>query len=214
MNIIWGNASRIALFDALGNIFAVIEVVVTHKPEKHILEYYKDNKIVLIQYVLTDDLDLINIDSKLANPDLVSICFNQKCNECSHYLHKLKMMIIDASCYRCGSDLKCAIIHSLNSGCIREHGSHLNPEKFIKEEINFAHSKGVVLKKRYSKTLGYAYLANTCNKCDAFIGNHFLFRDYVSQVDYGDVVSNEYDIGYHCEYCSIKRAEESWKQLG
>jgi hypothetical protein len=55
----------IALFDKTGKVFAVIEIVVTHKPEDTVIKYYKENNIVLIQIELDSENDLENIDNKL-----------------------------------------------------------------------------------------------------------------------------------------------------
>ena len=48
----------IALLDKEENVFAVIEIVVSHKPEEHVIQYYKDNKIILIQINLLSEDDL------------------------------------------------------------------------------------------------------------------------------------------------------------
>jgi hypothetical protein len=50
----------IALLDAHENVHAVIEVVVTHKPEEQAVKFYKDNDIILIEHVLKSDLDLLH----------------------------------------------------------------------------------------------------------------------------------------------------------
>ncbi len=191
----------IVLFNYEGSAFAVIEVVVTHKPEKKVLEYYINNDIILIQYNLTSDIVLEDIEKRLTSPDLVSICFNPKCETCGNYLHKSKMMIINALCYRCNSEIKCATIYSPNGGRVRGGGNFIKPDEFRNNEVSFARSKGVLLKKRYSKTSGYSYLANICGNCNAFIGNTYLFLNYISQVDYSDISSDSYDIGYHCQNC-------------
>jgi hypothetical protein len=198
----------IGLLDSFGKVFAVLEIVVTHSPDKHVVKYYKKNNIISIQYYLIDDSVLNNIDAKLATPDLVSVCYNPKCRDCGRYLHKLKMMVIDASCYRCGSDIKCAAIYSPNGGSVRGGSNYLSPTGFTQEEIAFARSKGVILKKRYSKTSRGSYLANTCSNCNAFVGDHYLFIDYISQVGNGDIVSQDYEIGYDCQYCSSDWKEE------
>lgn len=192
----------IALLDSDGAVFAVIEVVVTHKPEEQVLKYYKNNGIILIQYNLIDDLDLYSYKFKIANPDIVNFCFNPKCKDCGHYLLKLKMMVIDATCYRCKSDMKCATVYRQDYGAVRLGSNYCDPDDFTQEEIAFARSKGVVLKERYSKMSGYKYLANVCDKCNAFVGNHYLFTDYIAQVGPNGYASNEYEVGYECGYCA------------
>jgi len=203
----------IALLDDTDNAFAVIEVIVTHKPEKKTLKYYKDNNIALIECVLTSDLDLVNIDLKLKKPDAVNICQNPKCKQCGKYLTKLYMYINEAECYRCNNELKYAYIMSQTGNAVRGHGNHLYPEDFTKDEIALATSNGVVLKKRYSKTSACTYLANSCNHCNAFIGNHYMFTDYISQEYYDETEKNKRHIGYQCEHCNRIEEEKRWGQL-
>jgi ssDNA-binding Zn-finger/Zn-ribbon topoisomerase 1 len=69
----------IALVDNEENVFAVIEIVVTHKPEDIILQYYKKKKIILIQITLTSDEDLKMVEEKITHPDFVDFCLNPKC---------------------------------------------------------------------------------------------------------------------------------------
>jgi len=64
----------IALFDARGNVPAVIEVVVTHEPEEAVKYYYKKNNIVLIKIVLDSLKDLENIENKVKTSSDVNIC--------------------------------------------------------------------------------------------------------------------------------------------
>jgi ribosomal protein L37AE/L43A len=61
----------IALSNEKGNVFVVIEIVVTHKPDDNVINYYKVNNIILIQINLDSEDDLENINEKLNNP---SIC--------------------------------------------------------------------------------------------------------------------------------------------
>src|SRR5690554_7341754 len=62
----------IVLFDGEDKVFAVVEVVVTHKPEEGVLQFYRDNNIILIQINLTSDKDIEELDTKIANPDFVA----------------------------------------------------------------------------------------------------------------------------------------------
>jgi len=201
----------ISLLDENNNVYAVIEVIVTHKPEKNTLNYYKNNNIVLIECALSNDLDLVDIDLKLKKPDSVNVCHNKKCKKCGNYLTKLHMYINESACYRCGNNLKYSYIMSQTGDMVRGHGNHLYPEDFTEKELHLARSNGVVLKKRYSKTSGYSYLANSCNSCSAFIGNHYMFTDYISQEDYEDAEKNKHDVGYQCEHCNRIEEEKRWR---
>jgi phosphoheptose isomerase len=66
----------IALLDEKENVFAVIEIVVWHKPEEKVLQYYQDNNIILIQINIHSENDLEHIEEKITNPDFVGFCLN------------------------------------------------------------------------------------------------------------------------------------------
>lgn len=69
----------VVLLDKDENVLAVIELVVTHKPEESILQYYTEKKITLIQINLTSDEDLTKVEEKIKKPDIVDLCLNPKC---------------------------------------------------------------------------------------------------------------------------------------
>ena len=186
----------IALLDQNENVFAVIEIVVTHKPEAEVLEYYKINNIILIQINLKSDDDIFNLDSKASNPDSISVCINPKCPTCNNYKQKSFLTIIDGPCWKCGNTMKIATIQH---GKI---GKYLSPIEFTQDEINIANSKGALLKEHYSKTVQNKYIANTCSSCNSFAGEFFLFQDYYSPAGYGELPSTVHDIGYVCEACN------------
>ncbi|MED1784000.1 hypothetical protein P4V43_19435 [Brevibacillus fortis] len=48
----------IALLDSQGNVIAVIEIVVTHRPEEKVLAFYRENNIIVITIELTKEDDL------------------------------------------------------------------------------------------------------------------------------------------------------------
>ena len=79
---------------------------------------------------------------------------------------------------------------------------YLYPSEFTKDEIAFAKSKGVILKTQYSNTIGKNYVANTCPKCGSFVGNHFLFTQYIVPASYDELLSQSFEIGYYCNYCN------------
>jgi hypothetical protein len=75
------------------------------------------------------------------------------------------MEIVEAPCYQCGASMKIALVELFG------------PDRFTNGEIEFARSQGVLIKEQFSKTIQESYLANTCPKCDAFIGQFFV-HDY------------------------------------
>ncbi|NOS73514.1 MAG: hypothetical protein HOP36_03005 [Methyloglobulus sp.] len=195
----------IALFDNEENVFAVVEIVVTHKPEENALKYYKENNIILIQINLTSDKDIDNLENKAIYPDYVGTCYSPKCTVCGYFQQKTTMTIIEGACWKCNEPMKVAYISGSKE--VVRGSSHLDPRRFTSEEVNFAKSKGVKLKNQYSKTLSENYFANSCAKCGAFVGGHYLFTQYISPAIYNGWPTEDFDIGYHCYQCERKAYE-------
>ncbi|MBP9923539.1 MAG: hypothetical protein KBF92_06890 [Bacteroidia bacterium] len=187
----------IALFENDEKVIAVVEIVVTHKPEETVLKYYKDNNIILIQLNVKSDKDINELEKKIAHPDFVGTCFNPKCKVCGHYVRKTIMTIVDGHCWKCHKIMKVAIVE----GGMERGESTSGPDKFTSKEIEFAKSNGVIIKMHYSKTANEKYLANTCSMCGSFAGKYHLFSDYLSPASLGELPSKTYDRGYHCNHC-------------
>ncbi len=190
----------IALLNSDRSVFAVIEIVVTHKPEESTLRYYFENNIILIQIDLKSDEDIDNLDDKIKYPDVLLTCFNPKCTKCGNFQLIKRMVLIDGNCYRCGSFLKAAMIENSNNAPIKGH-QHLPPSEFSKNEVSIATSNGVILKTHYSKMANERYLANTCAICNAFVGDFYLFSNFRAPAAYGELFSESIDIGYFCQHC-------------
>ncbi|MBP5649336.1 MAG: hypothetical protein J6X29_04965 [Clostridia bacterium] len=69
----------IALIDANGQVYAVIEIVVTHGIEDATLNYYKKMKIAVFRYDITDK-DIQDIERRLHYPNAI---YNTVCPYCS-----------------------------------------------------------------------------------------------------------------------------------
>jgi len=186
----------IALFDKDKNVFAVIEVVVTHKPSPNIIKFYNDNNIILIQINLSSERDIDELENKLATPDIVAFCYHPKCKICGHFLQKTFIKITDSPCWKCGSTMKLATVSSSNGGPVRGMPNLLSPSYFTDSEIDFAKSRGVFLKLRESK-----YRVNTCSACGYFVENFYLYR-YTALADFP---SETFETGYNCEYCENEK---------
>ena len=114
------------------------------------------------------------------------------------------MTIIDGPCWKCNSTMKIATISTSSGDLVRGSSNHLSPSDFTPDEVEFAKSKGVILKTQYSKTVQGSYVANSCAKCGSFAGDFYLFTQYIAPAGYGELPSQTFDIGYHCDYCNNK----------
>ncbi len=100
-----------------------------------------------------------------------------------------QMYIITSSCYKCDEEMNVAIIRRKHELGERMSG----PEEFSLQEKELATNNGVLIKEHYSATRQEIYDANTCPHCNAFIGQHYLFTDYLSPAIYGE-----------CEYIHVR----------
>lgn len=185
----------IALFDADDNVFGVIEVVVTHKPDQKVLAHYHTNGIICIQLTLTSDEDIYKIEEIISQPSRVHTCFNPKCKVCHNFTTKRTMHIVNGWCWNCGDDMKIA--------AIQIPGSTLGPEEFTAEEVNKAKSKGVNL--RLSRSKISTQLSNYCPECQKSTASHYLFKDFMAPASRGEFVSESFVVGYFCLNCEKRR---------
>ena len=191
----------LALLDKDGKVFCVIEVVVTHKPEENVLNFYESAGIICIQITLSSDEDIYQLEEKITTPTKVNTCLNPKCKVCGKYNFKRTMFIIEGSCWKCDADMKIA--------AIKIPGSSVGPDEFTNEEINIARSKGAILHVHYSKTTRSRYLANTCSQCGSFAGNHYLFTEFIAPACYNEIPSESFLVGHFCFNCEESSFELS-----
>ena len=181
----------IALLDGKGRVVAVIEVIVTHAPEQKVLDFYGQNKIAVVSCFLKSDEDINRLDNSILEPDSVDLCTNPKCWKCENHMAKNNLLVIDGKCWKCSEPMKVAAID--------KNKAHLGWGSFSQSDIPLAAQHGCYLKSHYSQTAGERYIANTCRKCGAFIGQHYLFTEYVAAHCYSH---KEFDIGFYCPVCS------------
>jgi hypothetical protein len=187
----------LAMIDKEGKVYCVIEIVVTHKPEESVLNFYEREGIICLQISLTSDEDIYKLEEKLSSPTKVNTCLNPKCKVCGKHMFNRIMFIIDGSCWKCESDMKIA--------AVKIPGSSMGPDKFTNEEIETARSKGAILQVHYSKTTRSKYLANTCSKCGSFAGNHYLFTEFIAPACYNEIGAESFPVGFFCMNCEENR---------
>jgi len=125
----------IALLGQEGKPFAVIEIVVTHKPEDTAIAYYKENKIILIQIELNSEDDIDNIETLTSKPTSIDYCFNRLCPNIGEYIYIRQPVPFDK---KCG-------YHSMRT-CIAQinHYFGLYPSTDLTDdEIEYAKNNGV-----------------------------------------------------------------------
>lgn len=198
----------IALLDQNNQIFAVIEIVVTHKPSERVLNYYLENKIVLIQINLKSDDDIYLVEEKLTEPDLVKFCLNPKCNVCDNFQKKIIMSLVDGKCWNCYKPMKVAVMKDGVNKFL------FGPEKFSPAEITYAREKGVAINEYHSKITGEQYQANFCPHCGTFIRRYSRLQNYLSYAQEEALPIQDFLIRHNCSYCSEKKIsdDDDWSQ--
>jgi hypothetical protein len=186
------------LFDEQQQVFAVIQLSTKQKPDAVAIQFYEAKGIIYMQVKLEPQDELESLKAKLVQPDFVGTCFNPKCKECNHFLQKTIMTIIEEDCYKCKHPMKVAVIEAGMS----RGGTCVGPESFTPTEIELARSKGVLIEPVFSKTRQERYLANICPGCNTFVGQHYLFTDYLSPAGMGYLKHETHQVGYYCDYCS------------
>ena len=94
------------------------------------------------------------------------------------------MYIISANCWKCKQPMNVALIRTTDYD--KRGATTVGPKFFSEEELHTAVLEGVYIKNQYSNTANESYSANTCQKCGSFIGEHFLFTDYLNPAELGD----------------------------
>lgn len=160
----------IALLDKDDKVVIVIEIVVTHKPSPETLQFYKDNKIACLQIGVSDFSECDKIQEKLLHPNAVSMCPNPICKKCGERMNNAKLIVVTAPCWKCSNNMKIAMMVSNDNNYI------LSPKDFANKEIEMAQKLGVNIKKRYSQTVQENYWVNVCDKCNAFVGDFYIYN--------------------------------------
>lgn len=149
----------ITLFDENNKVFAVIEIVVTHKPDENTIKFYKENKIILIQINLHSDTDLEKIISKIEKPDKVDFCMTPTCKKCGDYLIKKTLITYKNVCF-CGTENLIAYTQLSNSEWYN------GIWRFSEKDKEIAKKYGVNIVWKQSEKTKKQYLSNVCKTCN------------------------------------------------
>ncbi len=167
----------IALLDKAQQVVAVIEIVVSHKPEESVIQYYKEKKITLIQINLTSDEDLKKVEEKAKTPDLVDLCLSHKCQNHDKYKTTREIIALRRQCGSCFGLIEDLFINT--------HGIFgINKSRdFTDEEINrvksMASEKGIEVAIKTNDATKERYPVLICGNCQRirsrYNRHHFRF---------------------------------------
>ncbi len=176
---------------------AIVEVVVTHEPDRNVLEYCRRHNVAMVCFRVRDGRDLLalEVESPL-RPFRVGLCLNPRCEVCGKALFRATLHVADIPCWRCGLAMKAAVI--------RADGRMAGPEAFSIEQTKIAEESGVYISRHHSRISNRRYLANTCPSCRAFTGAPYLHL-------YSDLTGNTEgrDAGNICMDCAKSSGPDS-----
>lgn len=149
----------IALLDKEGSVLAAVELVNTHEPEEKPLRYYKDNKITLVQINLSSLDDLMKVEEKAKNPDIVDFCANPKCRNHGACVKSRRIHVEPVQCKSCGAQVESYHIEVEN--LFGEFKSSI----LQYEDINLLKSKGHNIKVWIDKDTKERFFSAVCISC-------------------------------------------------
>ena len=149
----------IALLDDEENTIAVIEIVVKHKPEESVLQFYRDRKITLIQIDLSSEEDLERIEEKITNPNIVDFCLSPTCQNNNRYEISRKIIYPIVQCNQCFSRKEEYLIE-IESIFGKQHSYN-----FTESEISFIKSKRKNIIIKNNKATNEKYPIADCVYC-------------------------------------------------
>ena len=205
----------VAVIDRSGKPQMLCELVVTHEPAQGVYDYARANGIAVAEFWIADVADLEGLEhARTLRPKKATLgCLTPSCSECGEPMRdspaRYSLHVVAASCWKCGSDMKLALwesdggeLHDYLGGSVfgpsgRSRGMMVEDgEGPGEEELAVARSHGAIIRRHYSRTMGGSYQANTCPRCQAFVGANY-------EGDYADRLSpaNRVAAYSRCEHC-------------
>ena len=175
-------------------------MVVTHKPDQTVYAYAGVNGIGVAEFWISTVADLERLEHpRTLRPKKATLgCLTPSCSECGEPVQdnptRYSLHVVVAPCWKCGSDMKLVLWESdagelhdyLGGDVFGPSGRSYSPmvedgEGPDEEALSVARSHGAIIRSHYSRTMGGSYQANTCPRCQAFVGaNHD--RDYADRI--------------------------------
>lgn len=151
-----GRVPDLCLKNREGKVLAVLEVVVSHRPETEALAVYDRLGAMVLEFKLSRFDDLVRMENpEYLQPSLVRFCPRPFCSRCRGALNFEYLVVSDLNCRRCKSPMKVAWLEIGEDGVLLERD-------FTEEEILKAESAGARLELESGETLPWA---NVCPEC-------------------------------------------------
>lgn len=146
---------------------ALIEIVVSHRPDRKIIDYCNQHNIPLVIFRIAgaEALEKIGLSPRL-KPSLVLYCLRDRCPNCGGPLFEKRLFIIAGSCWRCGAPMQLAVLDINQTLYGITH--------FSEADRQIAHDKGVIFREHFNRKSHRRELAVACPSCGVVTGNRFV----------------------------------------
>ena len=166
-NNIAGLRPDISLMDDQNNPTAFIEIVVTHRPDKEVVEYCTRHHIPLLIFHINsaESLEALELYDQIY-PAVVLFCTRENCPSCHAPLFEKHLFILNVSCWRCGAPMQLAAMQVNHKLYGITH--------FSEEDKQIAREKGVIFREYFNKKSRQREVAVACRNCGIVTGNQFI----------------------------------------
>ncbi|MCK4640070.1 MAG: hypothetical protein KAU06_01930 [Candidatus Marinimicrobia bacterium] len=157
----------IALLDSDQKPLALIEIVVTHRPDSRVLDYCNQRQIPLLIFRIdnAEALEALGLYQNL-EPTVVLYCPLNRCEKCGAPVFRKRMYLLNSNCWRCGGPMKIALM-DINS---KIYG----PNYFSDNDRAYARERGVVFRQHFNKKRRLTEAALGCPNCGVVTSNRYL----------------------------------------
>jgi ssDNA-binding Zn-finger/Zn-ribbon topoisomerase 1 len=157
----------ISLLDSDNQARALLEIVVSHRPDRKIIEYCNERNIPLLIFRIAnaEALEQIGLYRNL-NPSVVLYCLRDRCPKCGAPLFEKRLFTINNSCWRCGAPMKLAAMKINNKLYGITH--------FSEADCLIAREKGIIFREHFNKKSRQRELAVACPNCGVVTSNRFV----------------------------------------
>ncbi len=157
----------IALLDSAQKPLALIEIVVTHRPDSRVLDYCNRQQIPLLIFRIdnAEALEALGLYRNL-EPTLVLYCPLNRCEKCGAPVFIKRIYFLNGRCWRCGGPMKIALMDINN----KIYG----PDYFSDNDRQYAREHGVVFRQHLNKTTQRTTTALGCPNCGVVTSSRYL----------------------------------------
>jgi len=157
----------IALLDQTNQPVAFLEIVVSHRPERRVVQYCNRHSIPLLIFRIKDaeSLESLQLYHNLS-PTTVLFCLRNRCEKCGAPLFTKRLFIIASNCWRCGAPIRLALIEI--------NGKIYGTNYLSENDRQIARSCGVILRDQLNYHRNQPEIANACPNCGIITSNRYV----------------------------------------